>query len=74
MHHRILWASLLLLATAPSLAWGQRARRNDEDFLREKPLVGDRLPDLIVYDTQGREVSTGSLRGHYSVITFGCLT
>ena len=34
----------------------------------------DSLPDVTVYDPQGQEVKTSSLRGHYTVLTFGCLT
>ena len=38
------------------------------------PEAGSLLPDVVVYDDQGDEFSTKSLRGHYSVLVFGCLT
>ena len=38
------------------------------------PEVGSLLPDVPIYDDQGDRFSTKSLRGHYSVLVFGCLT
>jgi len=38
------------------------------------PAVDSMLPDVTVYDERGEEFSTRSLRGHYSVLVFGCLT
>ncbi len=38
------------------------------------PAVGSMLPHVTVYDDQGNEFSTKSLRGHYSVLVTGCLT
>ena len=38
------------------------------------PKVGTTLPEVAVFDEQGREFSTRALRGHYSVLVFGCLT
>ena len=38
------------------------------------PAVGSVLPDVTVYDEDGKEFSTKALRGHYSVLVFGCLT
>jgi cytochrome oxidase Cu insertion factor (SCO1/SenC/PrrC family) len=46
----------------------------DEDFVRASPTLGDALPDLTVYTPDGSEVKTSDLRGHYAVLTFGCLT
>ncbi len=37
-------------------------------------LVGQPLPDITVYDAQGKEFSLSSLKGNYSVLVFGCLT
>jgi cytochrome oxidase Cu insertion factor (SCO1/SenC/PrrC family) len=64
-------AAGLLLAASPAL--GQQPKKG-EDFLKEKPTIGDTLPDLTVYSPDGKEVKTSDLRGHYTVITFGCLT
>ncbi len=38
------------------------------------PRVGSLLPEVSAFDEQGNEFSTGTLRGHYSVLVFGCLT
>jgi len=32
------------------------------------------VPDISLYDDRGKEFSTTSLRGQYSVLVFGCLT
>lgn len=36
--------------------------------------VGKKLPDVKIFDDQGKEFSTSSLKGSYTVLTFGCLT
>ncbi len=59
------------LLGGPALA--QREKK-DEDFLKEKPMVGESLPDVTVYSPDGKEFKTADLRGHYTVLTFGCLT
>jgi cytochrome oxidase Cu insertion factor (SCO1/SenC/PrrC family) len=70
-----LLAIAIILGITSSASFGQAAKKQrEEDFLKEKPLVGDSLPDLTVYDVRGKEVKTSSLRGHYTVLTFGCLT
>ncbi len=39
------------------------------------PAVGDPVPDLTVYDADGKELRLGELlQGHYTVIVLGCLT
>jgi cytochrome oxidase Cu insertion factor (SCO1/SenC/PrrC family) len=65
----------LLLAVAGPAALAQREKgKSDEEFAAQKPAVGDTIPDLTVYDPSGKEVKTSDLRGHYTVLTFGCLT
>ena len=63
----------LLLALFPALAFAQKEQR-EEEFLKGKPAIGDALPDLTVYSPDGKEVKTSSLRGHHTVLVFGCLT
>jgi cytochrome oxidase Cu insertion factor (SCO1/SenC/PrrC family) len=46
----------------------------DAEFVRARPTLGEPLPDLTVYTPDGTEVKTADLRGHYTVLTFGCLT
>jgi hypothetical protein len=65
----------LALALAVPPAFGQpRREQKEEDFLKGKPAIGDVIPGLTVYTPDGREVKTADLRGHYTVLTFGCLT
>ena len=64
----------LAVALLPSLGFAQQRKQSEEAFVKDKPAIGDMLPDLTVYDSNGREVATSSLRGHYTVLTFGCLT
>jgi len=63
----------LFAAPLPTAALAQ-PKKGDADFVKEKPAVGDTIPDLTVYDPSGKEVKTSDLRGHYTVLTFGCLT
>lgn len=43
-------------------------------FLKQKPLVGDTIGDLVAFDENGEELDFASLRGMYTVFNFGCLT
>jgi len=73
MRRMAILASILLVGfSAPASA--QKDRQSDEDFVREKPAVGEMLPDVVVYSPDGKEFKTADLRGHYTVLTFGCLT
>jgi cytochrome oxidase Cu insertion factor (SCO1/SenC/PrrC family) len=65
----------LIVALLPGTALAQpKKERNEEDFAKEKPAVGEMLPDLTVYSPDGKEVKLSSLRGQHVVLTFGCLT
>jgi len=65
---------VLLVSALPNLALSQQRRRDEPAFVKERPAIGDVLPDMTVYDVNGQEVKTSSLRGHHIVLTFGCLT
>lgn len=43
-------------------------------FDRQAPQIGDPLPDAAGLDSDGNEFQLQSLKGHYTVLTFGCLT
>ncbi len=43
-------------------------------FDRAAPQIGDPLPDVKGFDAGGKEFNLRSLKGHYTVLTFGCLT
>ncbi len=38
------------------------------------PEIGERLPDTILYNEDGKEIRLSDLKGGYSVVVFGCLT
>ncbi len=42
-------------------------------FDRAAPQIGDPLPDVSAYDADGKPFKLRSLKGHYTVLTFGCL-
>jgi len=70
-----LLVSLVLLAmSSPVQAQQKKLKANEEDFLTEAPVMGDKLPEVTVFSPNGTEFKTADLRGHYTVITFGCLT
>ncbi len=50
------------------------ARQLAIEFDGAAPKVGEALPDVMVYDAQGRPFNLGVLKGDYAVIVFGCLT
>ena len=64
----------LAVVVVPTDAQAQKMQEREEDFLRSKPLMGDKLPDLTVYAPDGTPLQTSEMRGHYTVLTFGCLT
>ena len=65
----------MAIGVAPADGQGpQKSQKRDEEFVRTRPVVGDTLPEVTVYTPDGKESQTASLRGHYTVLTFGCLT
>jgi cytochrome oxidase Cu insertion factor (SCO1/SenC/PrrC family) len=70
---RLLSFAVLLALAVPPSALAQKGK-SDEEFAKSKPAVGDTIPDVTVYDPTGKEVKTSELRGHHTVLTFGCLT
>ena len=51
-----------------------QAGREDPEWLAQSPKVGEPFPDVTVYTPDGKEFQTSGLRGHYTVVAFGCLT
>ena len=74
MSHR--FATLLLISGAmfqASIAVAQE-RRADGRF-DVAPEIGESVPDLTLVDDQGKPAKVRDLtRGHYTVMTLGCLT
>ena len=73
MRVRPLLLGVLAAACLTTPARAQKEQKEAE-FLTGKPAVGDPLPEVAVYTPDGKEFPTASLRGHYTVLTFGCLT
>ena len=47
----------------------------DARFLAVAPEIGELVPDLAIVDDKGHPVQLRELtRGHYTVLTLGCLT
>jgi cytochrome oxidase Cu insertion factor (SCO1/SenC/PrrC family) len=66
----VLGFSTLLAGNAFAQPGGTTRGRAGGDL----PAVGTTVPDVMLYDASGKEFSTTSLRGEYSVLVFGCLT
>ena len=43
-------------------------------FEESAPQVGDKLPDVELFDAQGQPLRLSSLKGSYTVLVLGCLT
>jgi cytochrome oxidase Cu insertion factor (SCO1/SenC/PrrC family) len=73
----ILSIPLLLVAIWDgAYAQGVPRRRGPEaNFPENFPLkIGDPLPDVGAYDSNGKPFPLRNLRGSYTVLVFGCLT
>ncbi len=68
----ILFAVLLLAAQTDVSA--QRLQEREKEFMTTPPLVGEVMPSVEIFSADGKPFNTDSLRGHYTVLTFGCLT
>ena len=71
---RSLLAAVSLACLIAGSAQGQPSRPASRGPGGELPAVGSPLPVVTLYDEQGQEFSTAGLRGHHSVLVFGCLT
>lgn len=72
-----LWSSVLLGGLQAAVLFQEDAgarNRVIQQFLREAPEVGEPLPDVQIFDADGRPFSLSQLKGHYTVLVFGCLT
>lgn len=52
----------------------QRMQEREEEFMTQKPLLGEPLPDVSVLNSDGTPFRTTDLKGYYAVLTFGCMT
>jgi|TARA_B100000700_G_scaffold35885_1_gene34996 cytochrome oxidase Cu insertion factor (SCO1/SenC/PrrC family) len=52
----------------------QQGRQPSAQFPQVSSLLGSQLPEVSVFDEQGKPFSTRQLSGKYTVLVFGCLT
>lgn len=65
----------MVVMTIPADVLAQRGKKDQEAaFVKSSPTIGEMLPDVAIYSPDGTPVSTADFRGHYTVLTFGCLT
>ncbi len=70
----LLVVALVFTTSIPMGLAQQRMQKREQQFLLTKPRINDPLPDVTVYEADGSPFKTADLRGHYTVLTFGCLT
>lgn len=73
--NRLVFSALLGVSLLSSVAFGQLTRDGVmQGFDRKAPGVGESLPDLRAYSAAGEAIQLVDLKGHYTVLVFGCLT
>ena len=61
-------------AQRPGDSYGPR-QEAEERFERTAPKIGEQMPNLQIYDAEGKEIWLhDALTGHPSVLILGCLT
>ncbi len=73
---RRIFLSVVVLAAIPTTSILAQGPLLPPDVRFENgPKVGDRVPDLTIVDEQGNPANIRDItRGHYTVMTLGCLT
>lgn len=66
--------SILLLSLFACVSFAQSRGGMDARIAQSGLKAGSSLPDLKLYDSEGKALSLKELQGHYSVLVFGCLT
>ena len=59
---------------SPPLPGERGGERGQRIFDETSPEIGAPLPDLTCYDADGNDFQLRSLKGHHTVLLFGCLT
>ena len=75
MYRRMLLLWVVLAAAPVNSILAQGALLPPDVRFENGPTVGDRVPDLTIVDDQGNPANLRDItRGHYTVMTLGCLT
>ncbi len=48
--------------------------RMDEGFLKKKPRIGEKIPEISGFDLDGKEFPLSQVRGKWTVVVCGCFT
>ena len=59
---------------APGDGQASPRERVNSSFDRTSPPIGEMVPDVTGYDANGKAIRLRGLRGHHTVLVFGCLT
>ncbi|MBT5926724.1 MAG: hypothetical protein HOH33_08910 [Verrucomicrobia bacterium] len=70
------WSALALVAALVTTLniQAQRGGRSGGNFDQTAPAIGDKMPTLQGFDSEGEPWNTDQLKGQHTVIVFGCLT
>lgn len=68
------FAVLLGIAAVTAEPAAAQRQKSDKAFERQSPGIGEPMPDVTAYDAEGRPFRLRDLKGHYTVLVFGCLT
>ncbi len=76
---RTAFLGFITFCIASNTLWAQQGPSGGKEgvsrgFESNSPEIGQMLPDLAGFDADGKEFRLRSLKGHYSVLVFGCLT
>ena len=75
MYRRMLLLLVVLAAAPVNSILAQGALLPPDVRFENGPKIGDRVPDLTIVDDQGNPANLRDItRGHYTVMTLGCLT
>ena len=75
MCRRMLLLLVVLAAIPVNSILAQGALLPPDVRFENGPKIGDRVPDLTIVDDQGNPANLRDItRGHYTVMTLGCLT
>jgi len=70
---RIALLAMPLVCARPAMT-ARAAHEHQRGNRQPMPKVGDRLPEVEGYDEAGNPFALRTLRGHHTVLVFGCLT
>ena len=75
MYRRMLLLLVVLAAAPVNSILAQGALLPPDVRFENGPKIGARVPDLTIVDDQGNPANLRDItRGHYTVMTLGCLT